>query len=166
MWVRSLLIAVPCVVLSGCMSYPDPEPPPPPFKVEEVRAAAKSMREGIVELPDVAETMGVLNVRFDGIRNRTRFFTEMDIFGRMLMRELSANAHGRIAFVAGGESSSVNDIDYLLKGEAVGLARASAAGVVDFILLTMMLEDPVSHKIVWQESFDFEVTTKMGIAYR
>lgn len=60
----------------------------------------------------------------------------------------------------------MSDVDFLLKGEAVGLARASAAGVVDFILMTMMLEDPVSHKIVWQESFDFEVTTKIGIAYR
>lgn len=82
------------------------------------------------------------------------------------MRELSANAHSRIAFVAGDAGSSVSDVDFLLKGEAVGLARASAAGVVDFILMTMMLEDPVSHKIVWQESFDFEVTTKIGIAYR
>ena len=166
MWVHSFLVAVSCAVLSGCLSYPDPEPPPPPFKVEEVRAAAKRMREEIVALPDVAETMGVLNVRFDGIRNRTRFFTEMDIFGRMLMRELSANAHSRIAFVEGDKSSSVDDIDYLLKGDAVGLARASAAGVVDFILVTVMLEDPVSHKIVWQESFDFEVTTRVGIAYR
>ena len=114
MWVRSLLIAVPCVVLSGCMSYPDPEPPPPPFKVEEVRAAAKSMREGIVELPDVAETMGVLNVRFDGIRNRTRFFTEMDIFGRMLMRELSAIAQDRITFVGDGKKLSAKEM-YLFK---------------------------------------------------
>lgn len=155
-----------CMGLSGCLSYPEPEPPPPPFKVEEVRAAAKSMSRGILALPDVAETRGCLNVRFDGVRNRTRFFTEMDVFGRMLMRELAANASERIAFIAGGEDSPVGDIDYLLKGEAIGLSSASAAGINDFIMVTMVLEDPVSHKIAWQQSFEFEVTTKVGIAYR
>ena len=155
-----------CMGLSGCFSYPEPEPPPPPFRAEEVRAAAKSMSGGIVALPDVAETRGCLNVRFDGVRNRTRFFAEMDIFGRMLMRELAANAPERIAFIAGGKDSPVGDIDYLLKGEAIGLASASAAGIKDFIMVTMVLEDPVSHKIVWQQSFEFEVTTKIGIAYR
>ena len=155
-----------CAVFSGCLSYPDPEPPPPPFKVEEVRAAAKRMSEGIVALPAVAGTMGTLNVRFDGVRNRTRFFTEMDIFGRMLMRELSASAQERISFVGGEKDSSVNDIDYLLKGEAIGLASASHAGIKDFIMVTMMLEDPVSHAIAWQQSFEFEVTTRIGIAYR
>ena len=155
-----------CAVFSGCLSYPDPEPPPPPFKVDEVRAAAKRMSEGIVALPAVARTMGTLNVRFDGVRNRTRFFTEMDIFGRMLMRELSTSAQERIVFVGGETDSSVNDIDYLLKGEAIGLASASRAGIKDFIMVTMMLEDPVSHAIAWQQSFEFEVTTRIGIAYR
>lgn len=154
------------VLVSGCVSYPDPEPPPPPFKVEEVRAAAKSMSDGIVSLPDVAETIGTLNVRFEGVRNRTRFFTEMDIFGQMLMRELSVNARDRIVFVGGGKNSSVSDIDYLLKGETVGLASASHAGIKDFVMVTMMLEEPASHKIIWRQSFEFEVTTKVGIAYR
>lgn len=166
LWGGAAAVFAAGVLVSGCFSYPDPEPPPPPFKVEEVRAAAKSMSEGIVSLPDVAETMGALNVRFEGVRNRTRFFTEMDIFGQMLMRELSVSARDRIVLVAGGKDSSVSDIDYLLKGEAVGLASASHAGIKDFIMVTMMLADPVTLKIVWQQSFEFEVTTKVGIAYR
>ena len=163
---RIAAVVVICGAFSGCFSYPDPEPPPPPFKVDEVRAAAKSMSDGIVALPEVAETIGALNVRFDGVRNRTRFFTEMDIFGKMLMRELSMNASDRITFVAAGGESSVSDIDYLLKGESIGLTHASYDGIKDFIMVTMMLEEPLSHKIVWQQSFEFEVTTKIGIAYR
>ena len=164
--IRTLLLSAVCAVFSGCISYPDPEPPPAPFKVEEVRAAAKRMSEEIIALPDVSEIIGSLKVCFDGVQNRTRFFTETDIFGRMLMRELSAIAQDRITFVGDGKKLSAKDVDYLLKGEAIGLASASCVGIKDFIMVTMMLEDPVSHTIVWQQSFEFEVTTKVGVAYR
>ena len=154
----------------GCFSYPEPEPPPPPFKVEEVRAAARRMSKEIVALPQVALISGTLNVRFDGVHDDgTRFlFTDMNIFERMLMRELSADAQGRIAFFAGGGKGTVDirNIDYVLRGEAIGQTSATYAGKKDFIMVTMMLEDPVSHKIAWQRSFDFEVITKVGIAYR
>lgn len=157
-----------CMGFSGCLSCPDPEPPPPPFRVEEVRAAAKSMSKAIVALPQVASTIGSLNVRFDGVRDRTRFFTEMDIFERMLMRELSTDAKGSFAFFAGGKegATDIRDIDYILRGEAIGQTSATYAGKKDFIMVTMMLEDPVSHKIAWQQSFDFEVVEKVGVAYR
>lgn len=165
---RTLVTAFLFVGLSGCLSYPEPEPPPSPFRVDEVRAAAKSMSKAIVALPQVAATIGNLNVRFDGVRDRTRFFIEMDIFERMLMRELSADARGNFAFFASAKEGAddIRDIDYILKGEAIGQTSATYAGKKDFIMVTMMLEDPVSHKIVWQQSFDFEVVEKVGIAYR
>ena len=126
------------------------------------------MSKAIVALPQVASTLGGLNVRFDGVRDRTRFFTEMDIFERMLMRELFADAKGRFAFFEGGKDGTddIRDIDYILRGEAIGQTSATYAGKKDFIMVTMMLEDPVSHKVAWQQSFDFEVTEKVGIAYR
>lgn len=166
--VRTVAAVVMCLGFSGCLSCPDPEPPPPPFKVEDVRAAARNMSKAIVALPQVASTLGGLNVRFDGVRDRTRFFTEMDIFERMLMRELTVDAQGRFAFFAGGKEGTADnrDIDYVLKGEAIGQTSATYAGKKDFIMVTMMLEDPVSHKVAWQQSFDFEVTEKVGIAYR
>ena len=165
---RTVATVALCIGLSGCLSCPDPEPPPPPFKVEDVRTAARNMSKAILALPQVASTLGSLNVRFDGVRDRTRFFTEMDIFERMLLRELSADAKGRFAFFAGGKEGTADfrDIDYILRGEAIGQTSATYAGKRDFIIVTMMLEDPVSHKIAWQQSFDFEVMEKVGIAYR
>ena len=49
---RICLITAFWMVVSGCFSYPEPEPPPSPFKVEEVRAARKSVADRFLELTD------------------------------------------------------------------------------------------------------------------
>lgn len=164
---RSAIGIALAAMLTGCVLYPDPEPPPDPVDVKTIRTVAKHMSEAILALPEVGETVEAMHVRFDGVSNNTLEFDDvfdMNIFGRMLMREISEVAQDRIVFFESGADS--RDIDYALRGNVVGKESASYAGRKIFTLVTMELVDPVSGEVRLSRSFEFEVFGRNGVAYQ
>lgn len=164
---RSAVSIALCAVLIGCFSYPAPQPPPDPVDVVGIRAFAKDMSEAILALPEVAEAAGTLHIRFDGVGNDTLEFDDVfnaDIFGRMLVGNLSTNAAGRVVFFE--KEADSRDVDYALRGNVVGKESAGLAGRKIFTLVTMELVDPVSGEVRLSRSRGFEVFGRNGVAYQ
>lgn len=153
-----------CVCALGCRSYVVSDPPAQPVSAEHVHAAAEQMCRSILALDEISSAYSAVNIRFDGIENKTRFFTPVNLFGEILMSRLSRANSSSVRF--SGSAAKNEDVDYVLKGSATSASSATTSGISDYIVITMILEDPISKEGLWRDSYEMKVTTRKGTVYQ
>lgn len=152
------------VGLIGCRSYVVSDPPAQPVSAEHVHAAASEMCRSILTREEISSAYSAVVIRYDGIDNKTRFFTPVNLFGEVLMTALSRAAPSSVRFTSA--TAKDENVDYVLKGTATSVSSATTSGVSDYIVISMVLEDPVSKEGIWRDSYEMKVTTRKGTVYQ
>lgn len=122
------------------------------------------MCKSILAREEINSSYSAVNIRFDGIENKTRFFTQVNLFGETLMTVLNRANSSAIHFV--GATGKDENVDYVLKGVATSVSSATAGGISDYVVITLVLEDPVTKEGIWRDSYEMRIATKRGTVYQ
>lgn len=152
----------------------------------DVRTVARKMAESILEVPEIAQAVGMPRIALLPVKNSTRFIIDKDIFTKKIRIELNKNAKGKMRFLAreriedvikereakreelytASKEADLLGLDFYLTGELTGLSKASGGHRSDYILMSFQLIDTETSDIVWEDAYEVKRVGKTGVAYQ
>jgi len=193
----SILLAF-CLLLSGCAStysishsttvLPDSDDGLGGTGIEatDVRTVARKMAISILEIPEIANAIGMPRIALLPVKNSTRFIINKDIFTQKIRIELNKNTSGKMRFLARdriedilkereakreelfttSKEADLLGVDFYLTGELTGLSKASGGHRSDYILMSFQLIDAETSDIIWEDSYEIKRVGITGVAYQ
>lgn len=105
----ALMVSGLSLLFSGCTTpqvdnsnqiSPDADPFRSGMSSADIRNVAFQMCPGILSLPEIVQSGGVVRIKVADFQNTSRFFIDRNLFMKRLMVELNRNSRGKLRFIS------------------------------------------------------------------